>query len=108
MNCRFVWRTKCDLTGRSQSQDAVNHYDSCEYFHCCLDNESVSSVLFVPDSVIESCRPGELENMSSRIEAFQKREEISEKLGSGLVFFVGTTEGYIHVFDSFSLPRKMM
>jgi hypothetical protein len=46
--------------------------------------------------------------MSSRIEAFQKREEISEKLGSGFVFVVGTTEGYIHVFDSFSLPRKMM
>lgn len=108
MNCRFVWRTKCDLTRTISKSGAVNHYDSCEYFHCCLDNESVSSVLFVPDSVIESCRPGELENMSSRIEAFQKREEISEKLGSGFVFVVEQPKAIFMSFDSFSLPRKMM
>ena len=103
----FIWRTKCDLTGKASSQEGVNHYSSCEYFRCCLENETVSSVLFAPDSVIEQCRPGELANMARRLQAFQKKEGLDESLGSGFVFVVGTTEGYIHVFDSFSLPVKV-
>ena len=103
----FIWRTKCDLTGKATSQEGVHHYSSCEYFRCCLENETVSSVLFAPDSVIEQCRPGELASMAKRLQAFQKKEGIDESLGSGFVFVVGTTEGYIHVFDSFSLPVKV-
>lgn len=102
-----MWRTKGDLTGRRSSEEEVKRSDSYEWFRCCMVGETVSSVLFAPDSAVESCRPGELENMARRVAAFEKEEGITEKLGSGFVFVVGTTEGHIRVFESFSLPRKI-
>ena len=105
---RDMWRVDCDLTGKQVDPDVVLHYDSYESFHCCLDHENVTTALIVPDSVIESCRPGELENQTRRVEAFQKKEGEKETLGSGFVFLVGTSEGNIHVFSSFSLPKKLV
>ena len=97
---RYMWKLQKEVGGR----DEVKRYDSYECFNCCLVSEHVSSVMLMPDSVVESCRPGKLEALKKKVEV-QSRDE--ETLRSGFVFIVGTTEGTIHLFSSFSPPVKL-
>ena len=54
--------------------------------------------MLIPDSVIDMCRPNELA---------LRKQEVQEGLRSGFAFVVGTTEGNLRVFASFSLPEKI-
>lgn len=99
----YMWK----LHGRLEEGEEIQRYDAYECFPCCLVSETVSSVVFIPDSVIERRRPGKLDELKKKVETMSK-EEISEgKLRSGFAFVVGTTEGTMHVFSSFSPPVKM-
>ena len=40
-------------------------------------------------------------------EVVEVKEDVKEDLNTGFVFVVGTTDGYIHVFSSFALPRRV-
>lgn len=62
-----------------------------------MESELLTSVVLIPDSVIDMCRPNELA---------LRKQEVQEGLRSGFAFVVGTTEGNLRVFASFSLPEK--
>ena len=57
--------------------------------------------------MIESCKPGELNRWSQYVANMKAKEDVKEDLNTGFVFVVGTTDGYIHVFSSFALPRRV-
>ena len=96
----------CDLAKKEVASDKVPHFDSFESFPCCLENESVSTVILAPDAVIESCRPGELNRVNQSVDNERMKEGVAEDLNAGFVFIVGTTDGYVHVFSSFSMPKR--
>ena len=101
-----MWRTNCDVGVKEAAQGEVPHSESYESFPCCLENESVSAVLLAPDSVIESCKPGELNRVNQSVDNERMKEGVAEDLNAGFVFIVGTTDGYVHVFSSFSMPKR--
>ena len=103
----FMWRTACDLTGKPLEEEEIIHYDSYECFRCCLENESLSCASIIPDSVIHSYRPEVIDNTNEVIQAYKKKNNIKDDLNSCFVFIAGTTEGNIHVFSSFSMPKKL-
>lgn len=104
---RYLWKLGNDLGG-NDSKDEIKRYDSFESFNCCLISESISSVVFVPDSVINACRPGKLEQLKKQVDQIRAGDNLKEDLRSGFIFVAGTTEGTIHVFSSFSLPVKVV
>lgn len=96
------------MNGKEGGKEDIKRYDSYESFHCCLVSESVSSILLVPDSVINGCRPGKLDQLKQQVSQMQLGDNSKEELRSGFVFVAGTTEGTIHVFSSFSMPVKIV
>lgn len=102
----------CELTGKSSAKtkekdsestkeiakENVIHLDSYEYFRCCINDETVSSVIMVPDSVI---RRRDLGNLDTKPELDGVRSR------NVFAFLVGTTEGRIRLFVSVSPPEKI-
>ena len=102
-----MWKLTWESKGTEGSKEEIKRYDAYECFNCCLVSETVSSVLLVPDSIINCLRPGKLEYLKKQVEEIRASENIKEELRSGYVFVAGTTEGTIHVFSSFSIPTKV-
>ena len=90
----------CELTGKSSEKvkEKIIHLDSYEYFRCCINDETVSSVIMIPDSVIRRCELGNPDRMT---------ECDGNKSRNTFAFLVGTTEGRMRVFVSLSPPEKI-
>lgn len=105
---RFLWRTACDLGVKPPVvRDGVTHYEAFESFHCCLEHERLSCATIVPDSAIQNCWPGQIDDMNEVVQAYKKKNNVTEDINSCFVFLAGTMEGNIHVFSSFAVPKKV-
>ena len=93
-----MWRMDCALSSKPANEKEPIHLDSYEYFRCCINDETVSSVITIPDSVICNCGLGNLE---------KKEEGDKPTFRSVFAFLVGTTEGRMRVFVSVSPPEKI-
>lgn len=88
------------MTGKSseKAKEKIIHLDSYEYFRCCINDETVSSVIMIPDSVIRRCGLGNPDAITD-CDGNTSRKTFA--------FLVGTTEGRMRVFVSLSPPEKI-
>ena len=104
---RYFWKINGELFGKEHSKEDMIRIDSYECFNCCLESEEVTSVLLLPDSILEFVQKREIEKLKLMSQTIKNNHNIKEEVRSGTVFLAGTTEGTIHVFSSFS-PVKVV